>query len=69
MPGSEALFAAVEQKAKESRLRGYLLKQHGALIGAGSIMDAFYGIEEMEESCAVAWELHLKSGFNKQTDS
>lgn len=55
-PGSPELFRAFETCKEKGR--GYLLKRHGALVGAESLMEAFYGIEELEESTRVAWELY-----------
>lgn len=51
-PGSDELFASF----KECLGRGdaYLLKNHGGIVGGKSIMDAFYGIEELEESAKIA---------------
>lgn len=54
-PGSEALFHTFENCMNQET--GYLMKQHGAIVGAKSLMDAFYGIEEMEESAFIAWNL------------
>lgn len=54
-PGSQELFEAVKNQAKDSD--GYILKQHGPVIPGVSLMDAFYGMEEMEESARIAWEL------------
>ena len=36
---------------------GFVLKNHGPIIGGKTIMDAFYGIEELEESAKMAWYL------------
>ena len=55
-PGSEELFAAFRQRLDKSD--GFLLKQHGPVVPGKSIMDAFYSLEELEESARVAWELH-----------
>lgn len=60
MPGSQELFQALEARIQECKSRGYLLKRHGALVGGASVMDAFYNLEELEESCAVAWELDAR---------
>lgn len=51
-PGSEELFSAF--KASLPTGDGYLLKNHGGIIGGKSVMDAFYGIEELEESAKIA---------------
>lgn len=51
-PGSQALFDAF----RERRASGdaFLLKNHGAIVGGKTVMDAFYGIEELEESARIA---------------
>ena len=54
-PGSRELFKSFE--AHMGVEKGYLLKRHGALVGAKSIMDAFYAMEELEESAFIAWNL------------
>ena len=54
-PGSQALFDAFEQRVMDSD--GYLLKQHGAVVPGKSLMDAFYCLEELEESARIAWML------------
>lgn len=55
-PGSEELFAAFERVVQASD--GYILKQHGPVVGGSSLMEAFNSLEELEESCKIAW--HLK---------
>ena len=40
---------------------GFVLKNHGPIIGGKTIMDAFYGIEELEESARMAWYLSKES--------
>lgn len=54
-PGTQELFDAFEKQADTKR--GYLLKNHGILVGGSSIMEAFYGAEELEESAKLAWFL------------
>ena len=54
-PGSQALFDAFEQRVDKSG--GYLLKQHGAVVPGKNLMDAFYSLEELEESAKIAWML------------
>ena len=51
-PGSQALFDAF----RERRASGdaFLLKNHGAIVGGKTVTDAFYGIEELEESARIA---------------
>lgn len=55
-PGSQELFAAFRERAAASD--GYLLKAHGPVVPGKSIMDAFYCLEELEESAHIAWELY-----------
>lgn len=54
-PGSEELFSLFAERAGKSD--GYLLKNHGPVIAGRSLMDAFAGIEELEESARTAWFL------------
>ena len=54
-PGSEALFAAFRERAAKSD--GYLLKNHGPVVPGKTVMDAFFCLEELEESARIAWEL------------
>lgn len=58
-PGTEELFAALEERIAYSD--GFLLGNHGPIVGGSSIMDAFAIIEELEESCRIAWEFERKS--------
>ena len=53
-PGSQALFDAFENRILCGD--GYLLKQHGAVVPGKDVMDAFYCLEELEESARIAWE-------------
>lgn len=55
-PGSEALFSAFRNVVNDSD--GFLLKQHGPVVPGKDLMDAFYCLEELEESARIAWELH-----------
>ncbi len=54
-PGSQALFDAFRRRIMNGD--GYLLKQHGAVVPGKDIMDAFFCLEELEESARIAWEL------------
>jgi len=54
-PGTQELFDAFAQRA--GMKKGYLLKNHGLLVGGKDIMDAFCGAEELEESAKIAWFL------------
>ena len=55
-PGSEALFRAFRERAGLSD--GFLLKNHGPVVPGKSVMDAFFCLEELEESARIAWELY-----------
>ena len=54
-PGSQALFDAFRQRVEQSD--GFLLKNHGPVVPGKDMMDAFYCLEELEESCRIAWTL------------
>ena len=54
-PGSEALFQAFRERVGASD--GFLLKNHGPVVPGKSVMDAFFRLEELEESARIAWEL------------
>lgn len=51
-PGSEELFEAFKNNLNTGD--AYLLKNHGGIVGGKSLMDAFFGIEELEESAKIA---------------
>lgn len=53
-PGSPELFASFQERLGSGD--GYLLARHGPVTGGSSLMEAFYRLEELEESCRVAWE-------------
>ena len=54
-PGSKELFDAFAERVEKSD--GYLLKQHGAVVPGKDLWDAFYCLEELEESAKIAWML------------
>ncbi len=54
-PGSQELFQLFAHKVGEPN--GYLLGNHGPIVGAVNLMEAYYGLEELEESCKIAWML------------
>lgn len=56
LPGTQQLFDAFAEVVDLSD--GFILKNHGPVIGGKTIMDAFYGVEEIEEACKLAW--HVK---------
>ena len=54
-PGSKELFELFSQRVVSSA--GYLLANHGPIVGGSDILSAFYSLEELEESARVAWLL------------
>lgn len=54
-PGSEELFSYFKKAAPDSD--AFLLERHGSVVGGKTLMDAFFGVEELEESCKIAWTL------------
>lgn len=55
-PGSAELFQTFKQQMGSSN--GFLLKQHGPIVPGKDMMDAFYCLEELEESARIAWKLN-----------
>lgn len=51
-PGSQTLFSLFQSHVGESD--GFLLQNHGLIIGAATLKEAFYGVEELEESARIA---------------
>ena len=45
-PGSDELFASFRDSLDTGD--AYILKNHGGIVGGKSLMDAFFGIEELE---------------------
>lgn len=62
-PGSEVLFDAFRASCGDEN--GYLLAHHGPVVGAKTLTDAFYGLEELEESAHIAWELRDIPGIKE----
>lgn len=54
-PGSEELFSLVRERIGNSD--AMLLANHGGVAAGKSIMEAFYILEEMEDSARIMWEL------------
>lgn len=54
-PGSQQLFE--QAQASLNGCRGYLLENHGPIVAAKDLMNAFYDMEELEESAKTAWLL------------
>lgn len=62
-PGSEVLFEAFRENCGAEN--GYLLAHHGPVVGAKTLTEAFYGLEELEESARISWELRDISGIKE----
>jgi ribulose-5-phosphate 4-epimerase/fuculose-1-phosphate aldolase len=54
-PGSEKLFEAFAVRLDSKS--GYILRNHGPLVGGETLFSAFFALEELEESARIAWEL------------
>lgn len=54
-PGSEELFQHFQNCVEKSD--GFLLANHGPIIGGTSLFQAFYGLEELEDSTKIAWTI------------
>lgn len=59
LPGSEELFQMVRERIKKSN--ALLLANHGPVVGGTSVMEAFYIIEELEESARIQYLLRSES--------
>lgn len=60
-PGSEELFPAFRQCVSGSD--GFLLENHGPIVGGKNLLDAFYCLEELEESARMAWKSNSSKGL------
>lgn len=58
-PGSQELFDLFAAGVPLSD--GYLLQNHGLIVGGASLMDAFFAAEELEESARIAWHLRREN--------
>lgn len=58
-PGSQELFDLFAAGVPLSD--GYLLQNHGLIVGGASLMDAFFAAEELEESAKTAWYLRQEN--------
>ncbi|WP_219914500.1 class II aldolase/adducin family protein [Thalassobacillus sp. CUG 92003] len=54
-PGSTKLFEYFEEKVNDSD--GFILQNHGPVVGDKDLMSTFYDLEELEDSARIAWEL------------
>lgn len=62
-PGSKELFKAFKDNLGSGD--AYLLKNHGGIVSGRTIMDAFYGIEELEESAKIACMIENGGSYDK----
>lgn len=56
-PGSPELFRLFAERIDKSD--AFLLAHHGPVVGGKDLMNAFYGLEELEDSATIAWNLNL----------
>jgi 3-dehydro-4-phosphotetronate decarboxylase len=56
-PGTKELFNLFEERVNKSD--GYILKNHGPVVGHKNLMEAFYALEELEESAKIAWHFKI----------
>lgn len=59
-PGTETLFKHFADHVNDSD--GFILKNHGPVVGDKDLISAFYALEELEESAKIAWELRNERG-------
>ena len=52
-PGTQELFELF--RARIGADSAYILQNHGGIVGGKSLLDAFYSIEELEDSARIAW--------------
>lgn len=64
-PGSEELFQNMEQVAAGEK--GFLLKNHGAIVSGTNLLQAFECLEELEQSAFTAWMLYEKRADRLET--
>lgn len=62
-PGSEELFSAFRERVEKSD--AFLLANHGPIVPGKDVLSAFYGIEELEESAHIAWELRREAEVSR----
>lgn len=62
-PGSEELFRLIREKVGESST--LILANHGAAVGGISILDAFYILEELEESAKIQMWLRNEKNIRR----
>ncbi len=64
-PGSQELFELFRERVRESE--GYILKNHGPILGGKNILDTFYALEELEESARIAWLIREEKNVCRKT--
>ena len=52
-PGSEELFRLFRERQSDTKC--YLLERHGPVAGNKDLLQAFYDIEELEETARICW--------------
>lgn len=57
-PGSKELFDMFKKESTKG-YNAYILKNHGVIVGAPTLMEAFYMLEEIEEASYNAWLLKI----------
>lgn len=62
-PGTKELFLAFAERVNLSD--GYILANHGPIIAGKNLLEAFYGLEELEESAKIAWHLKDKDSSGR----
>lgn len=62
-PGSKELFDKMRERVLDSD--GYLLANHGPVIGGKDIETAFFGIEEIEETARIHYYLEIMKNKNR----
>lgn len=60
-PGSQMLFDLFAERINYSD--GYILQNHGPVVGDKDLLSAFYSLEELEESARIAWELRKEDAI------
>ncbi|HSP48124.1 MAG TPA: class II aldolase/adducin family protein [Clostridiaceae bacterium] len=64
-PGSAELFSLFQNALTDAR--GYLLQNHGPIVGHTDLLSALFALEELEESAKIAWHLRGEQAKRIQT--
>lgn len=62
-PGSQELFDAFARTLDKGD--AFLLRDHGGIVGGKSVMEAFFGIEELEDSARIACMIEGVTGCDR----